>query len=286
MSAGSVAGTIVAFCKKCGAQLRAPASLAGKRGKCARCGTAILIPLRSEQPPAAARPSHDAKADQKPQRKPLNMPLVCLGAVGVGLVLGLAIYAVLPSSQAFLSPLPEVPRADIAPSAAPPAQPAAQAAPADVRSKQPPLPNVVILTPKGAKSPERPSWRPNPSQSGPPQPGPGSKPTFGPGPGMKHGPGSGWEAGKGPGGSWMGMRRRLAPGEDPGGPDPVTEGVPSSGKRRGPDPGPDGGVTHGPEPDSAPGMGPGMDPGMGPGRGPGDQGPRPKRGPESGRNPG
>ena len=120
MPAESVPNAIVTFCKKCGAQLRAPANLAGKRGKCAKCGAAIRIPLKSEAPPPPApgaadqQAAQEKKPDEKPERKSVNMVLVALVAAVVGIGLGLGIYALFlmgPSGSILPSPpVPQVPQ--------------------------------------------------------------------------------------------------------------------------------------------------------------------------------
>ena len=202
MSAERDAKTIVTFCKKCGAQLRAPVALAGKRGKCAQCGTAIQIPLKSEPVPASANQEPDAevKPDEK-QRKSTNMVLVSLVAAIVGVALALGIYAVFlmgPSGSVLPPPaMPKVLETD--PDAAPP-EPTASPT-----GGEPSVPSVVNLVPKGQTPTRRPAPAPtsNPPRPSPPtdmRPGPRSGPGsgFGPGSGPRSGPGSSGRMGSRP----------------------------------------------------------------------------------------
>ena len=256
MPTRSAPNTIVTFCRKCGAQLRAPATLAGKRGKCAQCGAAVRIPLKSEPAPAA-----EAKADEKPRQKTMNMPLVCLIAAIAGVLLGLGIYILLPSSSIFLPPAPNVTERDAAP--------ASTAASLSDSSNDPSVPSFINLAPKETGPAKHPSSRSTPSAPSPPPPEAGPRPGFGPGPGMRGGPGSGSEPG---------MRPRPGPGMR-GGPESGSEPRMGPGRDRRP----------GQESGSGPGMGPGRDrrpgsesgsgPGMRPGR---DRRPGPESGAESG----
>jgi len=266
MPARAVPNTIVTFCRKCEAQLRAPAALAGKRGKCARCGAAVRIPLKSEPAPAAVAqpPAAEAKADEKPRQKTVNMPLVCLIAAIAGVLLGLGIYVLLPSSSIFLRPVPEVMKPDAAL-----ASPAPTAAPLSDSSNDPSVPSVINLAPKETRPAQRPSSRSTPSAPSPPPPEAGPRPGFGPGPGMRPGPGSGSEPG---------MRPRPRPDMRPG---PESGSEPRMGPGRDRRPSQESG--------SGPGMGPGRDrrPGPESGSGPGMRPGRDRRpGPESGSEPG
>lgn len=213
MSAGPDAKTIVTFCKKCGAQLRAPAALAGKGGKCAQCGAAIQIPLKSEPVPASAsqKPDEKVKPDEK-QRKSTNMVLVSLVAAIVGVALGLGIYALfLMGPSGSVLPPPPMPKVlEANPDAVPPGPPAAP--PGD----EPSVPTVIDLVPKGQTPTRRPpsgptSNLPRPSPPTDVRPGPRSGPGsgFGPGSGPRSGPGFGPRSSSGPGpgsGGRMGSR--------------------------------------------------------------------------------
>jgi hypothetical protein len=213
MAAGPDAKTIVTFCKKCGAQLRAPAALAGKSGKCAQCGAAIQIPLKSEPVPASAsqKPDEKVKPDEK-QRKSTNMVLVSLVAAIVGVALALGIYAVFlmgPSGSVLPpSPMPKVLEAN--PDAVPPGPSAAPP------GGEPSVPSVIDLVPKGQTPTRR---RPSGPTSNPPRPSPptdmrpgprsGPGPGFGPGSSPRSGPGFGPRSSAGPGpgsGGRMGSR--------------------------------------------------------------------------------
>ena len=294
MPARAVPNTIVTFCRKCEAQLRAPAALAGKRGKCARCGAAVRIPLKSEPAPAAVAqpPAAEAKADEKPRQKTVNMPLVCLIAAIAGVLLGLGIYILLPSSSIFLPPAPNVTERDAAL-----ASPASTAAPLNDNGNDPSVPSVINLAPKETRPAQRPSSRSTPSAPSPPPPEAGPRPGFGPGPGMRPGPGSGSDPGMRPG-SRRGMRPGqesesepgMGPGQEPGmrpRPRPDMRPGPESGSGPGMGPGRD--RRPGQESGSGPGMGPGRDrrPGPESGSGPGMRPGRDRRpGPESGSEPG
>lgn len=258
MPTRSAPNTIVTFCRKCEAQLRAPAALAGKRGKCAQCGAAVRIPLKSEPAPAAARPpAAEAKADEKPRQKSVNMPLVCLGAAIAGVLLGLGIYVLLPSSSIFLPPAPDVTERDAAL-----ASPVPTAASPNDSSNDPSVPSFINLAPKETRPAKHPSSRSTPSAPSPPPPEAGPRPGFGPGPGMRPGPGSGSEPGMRPhprpdmrpspeSGSEprMGPGRDRRPGQESGsglgmrpgrdrrpGPESGSESGPGSGKSRDLDP--------------------------------------------------
>jgi len=281
MPAGTAPNTIVTCCKKCGTQLRAPAALAGKRGKCAQCGTAIQIPLKSERAPATAQPAAaEAQADEKPGRKSVNMPLVCMVAAVAGVALGVGIYALLPSSSIFLPPVPAVTKPDAAPASTAPAA----ASPIDNRN-DPPVPSVINLAPKDTRPERRSPSESLPIAPTPPPPETGPRPSFGPGsnmgpdmgsdPGSGSGPGmrSGRGSGQGPdSGSGPGMRSGRGSGMGPGQAPSMRPG-PGSGQR----------------PDMRPGTGPGPERGMGSRPGPGTRpGPRPgtNPGPEPGTSPG
>ena len=191
MSTQRDAKTIVTFCKKCGAQLRAPAALAGKRGKCAQCGAAIQIPLKSEPVPASA--SHEPDAEVKPdekQRTSTNKVLVSLVAAIVGVALALGIYAVfLMGPSGSVLPPPATPKIqETNPDAAPPEVTATPP------GSDPSVPSVVNLVPRGQTSTKRPAPAPtsNPPRPSPPtdmRPGPRSGPGSGFGP-PRSGPGS------------------------------------------------------------------------------------------------
>jgi hypothetical protein len=207
MSAERVANTIVTFCKKCGAQLRAPAALAGKGGKCAQCGAAIQIPLKSEPVPASAsqKPDEKVKPDEK-QRKSTNMVLVSLVAAIVGVALGLGIYALFlmgPSGSVLPPPaMPKVLESD--PDAAPP-EPTATSP-----GGEPSVPTVINLVPKGQTPTRRTPLAPT---SNPPRPSPPTD--MRPGPRSGPGPGSGFSPGSGPR-SGPGSSPRSGPGPGPG----------------------------------------------------------------------
>jgi len=244
MPAGSAPNTIVTCCKKCGTQLRAPAALAGKRGKCAQCGTAIQIPLKSGRAPAAAQPAAaEAKADEKPRRKSMNMPLVCMVAAVVGVALGVGIYTLLPSSSIFLPPVPAVTKPDAAPGSSAPAA----ASPIDNRN-DPPVPSVINLAPTDTRPVRRSPSESLPFAPTPPPPEAGPRPSFGPGPGQRPDMGPDPRSGPGPGmrpGSKQGMRSGPESGAEPG-----MGRSPGSGMRPGPRPD----MRPGPESGAEPGM--------------------------------
>ena len=284
MPAGSAPNTIVTCCKKCGTQLRAPDALAGKRGKCAQCGTAIQIPLKSERAPATAQPAAaEARADEKPRRKSVNMPLVCMVAAVAGVALGVGIYALLPSSSIFLPPVPAVTKPDAAPGSSAPAA----ASPIDNRN-DPPVPSVINLAPKDTRPERRSPSESLPFAPTPPPPEAGPRSGFGPGPGMGpgrrpdmgsdpgSGPGPGMRSGRGSGtrsgaGSGIGSGQRPDMGPDPrSGPGPGMRPGSKQGMRSGPESGaepgmgrsPGSGMRPGPRPDMRPGPESGSEPGM------------------------
>lgn len=191
--------SIVTFCKKCKAQLRAPAGLAGKRGKCAQCGAAIVIPLKSEAPaappaeaakPAAQPPAAESAAQPPPQR--VNMVLMAVLAVLAGLILAVLIYVLfLMGPSGSILPRAPVPRSLPAETPAPPPAavsvntdpPAAKAETA--ATNEPEVPSIIRLGPKEstpAPKPARTAKPPAPtkawtSPNAGPQPG---RPPFGP----------------------------------------------------------------------------------------------------------
>jgi len=194
MTTGSAQDSIVTFCKKCKAQLRAPSKLAGKRGKCAQCGAAITIPLVSEAPPDAAKPDAHAPAKSAPEQAPakrINMVTFSLLAVLAGVILAVLIYVMFlmgPSGSLLpRAPLPR-PAPGEPPAGSPAVAPTETAVPAKAEApatNEPALPSIIRLGPKeSAPAPKPPKATASPAPTKgwtPPNAGPQpGRPPFGP----------------------------------------------------------------------------------------------------------
>jgi hypothetical protein len=169
-------GSIVTVCKKCGAQLRASAALAGKRGKCAQCGTSIAIPLKSDVPQASdVETAPEDETCEKAKPKTIHPLLLAVIAAVVGVVLALIIYMMVAGPSSLLpKELPDrgpaMPDGALQPSGPAPAPAARVDSGGSVSPQTRPgaasLPPVIRLAPPGApKTPAAPTPKTDPAKA-------------------------------------------------------------------------------------------------------------------------